>query len=131
MDFAEALLALGVGGKSEWETLSADALKRAYLKKVRAHPPERDPEGFRRVREAYEFLRALEPAPTAVRDAAPITVDTISAASAPPAPERESGELELVPRANEPKRAQEREPTQSAYARPAGVDPSPVRHCGR
>ncbi|HYP98052.1 MAG TPA: J domain-containing protein [Polyangiaceae bacterium] len=117
MDFAEALLALGVGGKSEWETLSADALKRAYLKKVRAHPPERDPEGFRRVREAYEFLRALEPAPTAVRDAAPITVDTISAASAPPAPERESGELELVPRANEPKRAQEREPTQSAFAR--------------
>ena len=61
MEFAEALLALGVGGTSEWETLSATALKMAYLKKVRAHPPERDPQGFQRVREAYELLRAIEP----------------------------------------------------------------------
>lgn len=30
----------------------------AYLQKVRAYPPERDPEGFKRVREAYELLRS-------------------------------------------------------------------------
>ncbi|MGC4087628.1 MAG: hypothetical protein QM756_06985 [Polyangiaceae bacterium] len=33
-------------------------LRRAYLRAVRAHPPERDADGFRRVREAYEFLKA-------------------------------------------------------------------------
>ncbi len=30
----------------------------AYLQKVREHPPERDQEGFKRVREAYETLRS-------------------------------------------------------------------------
>ncbi|MDO8690124.1 MAG: DnaJ domain-containing protein [Dehalococcoidia bacterium] len=33
-------------------------IRRAYLEKVREHPPERDPEGFKRVREAYEHLRS-------------------------------------------------------------------------
>lgn len=33
-------------------------IRRAYLDKVREHPPERDPEGFKRVREAYEQLRS-------------------------------------------------------------------------
>jgi curved DNA-binding protein CbpA len=27
-------------------------LRRAYLRQVKEHPPERDPEGFRRIREA-------------------------------------------------------------------------------
>src|SRR4051794_6979864 len=67
MEFAEALLTLGVGGAGEWETLSAAGLKKAYLKRVRAHPPERDPQGFQRVREAYELLRALDPARPAYR----------------------------------------------------------------
>ena len=35
MELAEALLTLGVGGVTEWRTLSAEALKRAYLKQVR------------------------------------------------------------------------------------------------
>ncbi len=33
-------------------------VRQAYLRKVREHPPERDPEGFKRVREAYETLRS-------------------------------------------------------------------------
>jgi hypothetical protein len=37
--------------------VSADTIRRAYLRGVRAHPPERDPEGFRRIRDAYELLK--------------------------------------------------------------------------
>lgn len=33
-------------------------IKRAYFSLVREHPPERDPEGFKRVRAAYEQLKA-------------------------------------------------------------------------
>ncbi len=32
-------------------------IKKAYFRLVRDHPPERDPDGFRRVRTAYEALR--------------------------------------------------------------------------
>ncbi len=32
-------------------------IKQAYFSLVREHPPERDPEGFKRVRAAYEKLR--------------------------------------------------------------------------
>lgn len=35
-------------------------LKRAYLRQVKASPPERDPVGFARVRKAYELLMRLE-----------------------------------------------------------------------
>src|SRR5262245_46200755 len=34
-------------------------IRRAYATMVRRHPPESDPTGFRRVRDAYEVLRAL------------------------------------------------------------------------
>ena len=33
-------------------------IKQAYLQKVRAHPPERDPKAFRRIRAAFEQLRS-------------------------------------------------------------------------
>jgi hypothetical protein len=33
-------------------------LRRSYRAALRAHPPDRDPDGFRRIREAYELLRA-------------------------------------------------------------------------
>ena len=32
-------------------------IKKAYFRLVRHHPPETDPEGFRRLRNAYEALR--------------------------------------------------------------------------
>jgi curved DNA-binding protein CbpA len=32
-------------------------IKQAYFALVREHPPERDPEGFKRIRAAYEKLR--------------------------------------------------------------------------
>jgi curved DNA-binding protein CbpA len=38
-------------------TASAASLKQAYFARVRAHPPERDPEMFKRIRAAYERLR--------------------------------------------------------------------------
>lgn len=47
--------------------LSVDAeaskkeMRRAYLRLVRKHKPDRDPEGFKRVREAYELARASGP----------------------------------------------------------------------
>jgi len=34
-------------------------IKRAYFSLVREHPPERDAEGFKRVRAAYEKLRTV------------------------------------------------------------------------
>ena len=35
---------------------SMDAIKQAYFGLVRAHPPEREPEAFKRFRAAYDFL---------------------------------------------------------------------------
>jgi curved DNA-binding protein CbpA len=35
-------------------------IKRAYFALVRTHPPERDPEAFKRIRAAYERLRDAE-----------------------------------------------------------------------
>src|SRR5437762_2662858 len=32
-------------------------IKRAYFTLVREHPPERDPDGFKRIRAAYEQLK--------------------------------------------------------------------------
>ena len=52
MDAAGALSELGLEAPT-----SAEQVRRAYLKAVRIHSPERDPEGFRRVRDAYELLK--------------------------------------------------------------------------
>jgi curved DNA-binding protein CbpA len=37
-----------------------DAIKDAYFKLVREHPPERDPEAFKAIRAAYEHIRTPE-----------------------------------------------------------------------
>lgn len=37
-----------------------DTIKRAYFEQVRAHPPETDPDRFKRIRAAYEQLRTPE-----------------------------------------------------------------------
>ena len=38
-------------------TASEEEIRRAYFKLVRAHPPEQEPEQFKRIREAYDVLR--------------------------------------------------------------------------
>lgn len=57
----EALEVLGVAT----DTPPGD-VRRAYLRAVKAHPPESDPEGFARVRDAYELVVAEEHAPSSV-----------------------------------------------------------------
>jgi DnaJ-class molecular chaperone len=39
------------------ETADDEAIRAAYLQGIRVSPPDRDPEGFRRIRDAYERLR--------------------------------------------------------------------------
>ena len=41
-------------------TATAAEIKQAYFALVRAHPPEREPEAFKRIRAAYERLRDPE-----------------------------------------------------------------------
>ncbi|MDZ4718202.1 MAG: J domain-containing protein [Roseiflexaceae bacterium] len=41
-------------------TATAAQIKQAYFTLVRAHPPERDPDMFKRIRSAYELLRDPE-----------------------------------------------------------------------
>lgn len=39
------------------EDATDEAIKKAYLRKVRETPPERDAEAFRRIRDAYELIQ--------------------------------------------------------------------------
>jgi curved DNA-binding protein CbpA len=76
--FEEALVVLGVGAADD-----AAAVKKAYRRAVVQHPPDTDPDGFRRVRDAYELLcdpwkhaedlllRPLPEVPTPASPAAP------------------------------------------------------------
>jgi hypothetical protein len=52
MDSDRALDTLGVT-----RGVSAEEVRRAYLRQIKQHPPERDPEGFQLAREAYELLK--------------------------------------------------------------------------
>lgn len=38
-------------------TASDDDVRKAWLEGVRAHPPEKDPEGFKRIRTAYDAIK--------------------------------------------------------------------------
>jgi DnaJ-class molecular chaperone len=51
-DFERACALLGVASSA-----NADELRAAYLRKVMEHPPDRDPEVFEQIRDAYEQLR--------------------------------------------------------------------------
>ncbi|HKA54827.1 MAG TPA: J domain-containing protein [Candidatus Binatia bacterium] len=42
------------------ETADDEAVRAAYLAALRLSPPDRDPERFRRIRDAYEALRDKE-----------------------------------------------------------------------
>lgn len=39
------------------EDADDDAIKKAYLQRVREHPPERDPDRFQAIRAAYEAIK--------------------------------------------------------------------------
>jgi hypothetical protein len=50
----EALEAVGL---ASLDGVTADSLRRAYLRKLREHPPEGDPDGFAHLRAAFEMVR--------------------------------------------------------------------------
>lgn len=52
MTVERALEVLGLTGQP-----SQEDIRRAYLRQVKQHPPERDRDGFQRVREAFDFLK--------------------------------------------------------------------------
>jgi hypothetical protein len=98
MDAEHALTELGLSGIAD-----ADSLRRAYLRKVRAHSPERDPEGFQRVRAAYDFLRdnpwlwpSLAPVEPAPIEPAPVEPAPVEPAPVEPAPV-EAAPVEAAP----------------------------------
>ena len=74
MTLNEARELLGVDERAD-----ARAIRRAYLRAVKQHPPERDPEGFAQVRDAFELCRGV----SAAMPCAPV---------APVAQDAESGE---------------------------------------
>jgi curved DNA-binding protein CbpA len=41
-------------------TATLDEIKQAYFAQVRLHPPEREPEAFKRIRAAYDQLKTPE-----------------------------------------------------------------------
>jgi hypothetical protein len=51
--FEEARAALGIGLTEQ----DPAVIKQAYRRAVARHPPDLDPDAFRRIREAYELLR--------------------------------------------------------------------------
>src|SRR5688500_4310687 len=72
------------------EGAPAEAVRRAYLRATRAHPPEREPEEFARVRAAYDLLRGKAsafPAPSHRRaEETPLEPQTRSPVTPPVAP---------------------------------------------
>jgi|JI10StandDraft_1071094.scaffolds.fasta_scaffold34915_2 hypothetical protein len=52
MSFDEALKVLGIEVSA-----GEDGARRAYLRLIRVHKPDRDPQGFQRVREAYDRVK--------------------------------------------------------------------------
>jgi curved DNA-binding protein CbpA len=53
--YVDPYLVLGLA-----RTATTDEIKQAYFTLVRTHPPEREPEAFKRIRAAYERLRDPE-----------------------------------------------------------------------
>src|SRR6185437_12707217 len=88
--------ALDVLGLERLDELERTALRRHYMRVLRDHPPERDPDGFKRLREAFELVRRFAsddtPAAPPTEASPPVVVDASArpaqievAASAPPA----------------------------------------------
>lgn len=87
------------------EPLDARTVRKAYLRAVKRHRPETDPEGFQRVREAFDLLKRqvgrARRAPSAPSVRAPMTAHVLRPSpypqpppvDAPPAPEPPPDEL--------------------------------------
>lgn len=84
-----------------YETLGIDEkagpveIKRAYRRAVAAHPPDRDPAGFRAIRSAYELIG--DPIPYARKhwDRTVPNVDLPQLPDMPPPPPRHAVAVEL------------------------------------
>lgn len=80
------------GGSDPYQVLGvpSDAgeaeIRSAYRRAVREHPPDRDPEGFERVRDAYEKVRDPAAAAYALLDAPVPDLPTPRVAPMPPPP---------------------------------------------
>jgi hypothetical protein len=75
--------ALGILGVDDDEGLTRTKLRRIYLRKLKDHPPERDPEGFRELREAFERARELvDDDPDLDAPSAPAVIQVIDASQA-------------------------------------------------
>ena len=70
MNWAEALAVLGFDAPPE-----AAELKRAYHQRLRVTKPDQDPEGFQRLRQAYELLQRVR----VVMSQAPVSADDVGA----------------------------------------------------
>lgn len=77
MTYDEGLSVLGVS-----DTASHKEVRRAYLRLVKQHKPERDPEGFKRVRAAYETVKVLAEAREELPEGLLDTLQVTSAANA-------------------------------------------------
>jgi len=75
----EARVVLGLADSDE---PTRDRVRRAYLRKLREHSPERDPAGFQRLRAAYEMLQQIDDFVSP-----PITIAPAPRPSTTPAPE--------------------------------------------
>lgn len=105
-----------------------EAIRRAYLRGVKAHPPERDPEGFQRVRAAYDFLRENPWA----WSAAPTTDDDEHTEDEPEFPGSRGPTLELRFSAEPAPPAPANEPhvAESDFAQASGAEPDLAQASG-
>lgn len=69
----DAFAVLGVA-----PTLDPAEIKRAYFRALAEHPPHKDPQGFRRLRDAYEALQKPG-ALTAAYQSAPLNIPVVLA----------------------------------------------------
>lgn len=98
MTFDEALQEIGAAPGS-----SLDEIRRAYLRKTRTWNPATDPDGLRRLREAYELLQAeLSQAPPATPPEAPVQPTAEPLPEAPDPQERRAPWIVIEPVAEKP-----------------------------
>jgi hypothetical protein len=93
MDARRAFEVLGLSSPT-----SEEGLRRAYLKAVRAHGPERDPAGFAEVRAAYELLARMRSLPVlTAHELEPLAPESTRARAEHKAPPSSPGRLGSSP----------------------------------